>query len=153
MTRCRFPPAPTSASALVLTAHPSRDSFNNALAQAWSEGALERGLRVQSIHVADLTFDPCLRADFGKDQPLEPDLERVTQAIADAAHFVIAFPLWWASVLLGWRTGVGDAFSIVGVRPSAGGGYLARSVQHPAYVQRCTHVRRSTARPGARPPG
>ncbi len=94
-TRRRFPPAPTSASALILRAHPFRDSFNDALADAWAAGA--DSLPIQDIDVHALDFDPVLRTAHRADQALEPDLQRVEQALAAAAHVVVAFPVWWGS--------------------------------------------------------
>jgi putative NADPH-quinone reductase len=93
--RRSFPPAPRQPRALVLTAHPKPDSFSHALAGAWADGAT--GLEVQQIDVATLAFDPCLHVAYRGDQPLEPDLLRVKQAIAEAAHVVVVFPLWWSS--------------------------------------------------------
>ncbi|MCO4747074.1 MAG: NAD(P)H-dependent oxidoreductase [Proteobacteria bacterium] len=97
MTRRQFPPAPTHPGAVVLGAHPQRDSFNNALAQAWISGARSRGLTVDHIHVHELEFDVSLRGAYREEQALEPDLVRVRDAIEAAAHLVIASPTWWAS--------------------------------------------------------
>lgn len=92
--RRRFPPAPSHAKAVVLFAHPSKDSLSFALAQAWIRGA--QGLDVERVVLADLDFDPVLHHGYRQDQPLEPDLQRVRQAIAEAAHLVVAYPVWWS---------------------------------------------------------
>lgn len=94
--RRTFPPAPTQPRALVLTAHPMPDSFSHALAAAWTEGA-SPALEVEHIDVHALDFDPMLRVAYRSDQPLEPDLIRVRDALAQAAHVVVAYPLWWNS--------------------------------------------------------
>lgn len=52
---------------------------------------------VDRIAVRDLHFDPVLRYGYSVEQPLEPDLQRATQAILDADHIVIAHPLWWGA--------------------------------------------------------
>ena len=93
--RRSFPPAPTHAKALVLTAHPQADSLNHALANAWMQGA--SNLEIEHIDVTSLDFDPVLNVAYRGDQPLEFDLLRVKTAIAEAAHVVVAFPLWWSS--------------------------------------------------------
>jgi len=95
-SRRSFPPAPTHARALLLHAHPRRDSFNQALGAAWAEGARASGLAVEVVHLADLDFE--LRLDDGDEGPLEPDLIDLQARIADAAHLVIAAPVWWGSV-------------------------------------------------------
>jgi NAD(P)H dehydrogenase (quinone) len=41
-----------------------------------------------------MTFDPILREGFIKIQPLEPDLRVAHDAIKDADHLVLIFPLW-----------------------------------------------------------
>ena len=83
-SRRSFPPAPTHARALLLHAHPRRDSFNQALGAAWAEGARASGLAVEVVHLADLDFE--LRLDDGDEGPLEPDLIDLQARIADAAH-------------------------------------------------------------------
>lgn len=95
--RRRPPAAPSAARALVLRAHPHADSFNSALADAWSDGARQLGVEVQTIDVHDLEFDQALRVAYRGDQPLEPDLARVREQIARAAHLVFAYPTWWGS--------------------------------------------------------
>ena len=122
--RRHFPAPPTEARALILTAHPHSDSFNHALAEAWAEGA--KGLTTEHIDIASLAFDPILHVAHRSDQPLEPDLIRVKEAIARSSHIVLAFPVWWSStpaalkglidrvLLSGW------AYSYVNNRPVGG---------------------------------
>lgn len=98
LSRRTFPPAPTRAHAVVLTAHPLGDSFNTALAEAWIRGAEASGATVDRIDLAALDFDLQLRSAFQADQPLEPDLRRAQAAIAEAAHLTIAYPVWWGSM-------------------------------------------------------
>ncbi len=97
-TRRTFPPAPSSARALVLSAHPQEDSLNHHLALRYAQAAETAGLPTEVIRVADLSFDPALHVAYRGDQPLEPDLVRVRDALAAAAHLVVVHPTWWASV-------------------------------------------------------
>lgn len=96
-TRRAFPPAPRSPAALLLTAHPEPNSFLRALAQAWQQGAEGAGMAVQHLDVHDLHFDPIRSGGYDDEPELEPDLQRFQQAVARAAHVVVAFPLWWSS--------------------------------------------------------
>lgn len=124
--RRQFPAPPEHARALVLCAHPQRSSFNSALADAWTRGAIEAGVTVETMHLSDLDFVPTRHAGHSEELPLEPDLARVQAAIAAAAHVVVAFPVWWGStpavlqglfdraLLPGW------AFTYVDKRPVSG---------------------------------
>jgi len=96
--RRSFPPAPERAHTLLLTAHPLQDGFNTALGLAWAHGAAAAGVQVDVIDVHALDFETRLRSAYREDQPLEPDLVRVRDAIAQAAHVTIATPIWWSSV-------------------------------------------------------
>jgi len=92
-----FPPTPTQARALVLRAHPLRDSFNSALADHWIAGAEATGLTVSQLDLSAMEFDPVLDSAYRADQPLEPDLQRFQCELAAASHVVLAFPVWWGS--------------------------------------------------------
>ena len=83
---------------LVINANPNKDSFGVALSAAYAEGAREAGAQVEVIDLVDLDFDPILRAGFGGEQALEPDLERAQRAIERADHVVVEFPVWWGSM-------------------------------------------------------
>ncbi len=93
-----FPPPPSAARVLVLRAHPLKDSFNSALADAWVDGARSVGAEVRVLDVHALKFDPALLVAHRGEMPLEPDLQLVQAAIAEAAHVTVAFPVWWGSI-------------------------------------------------------
>ena len=124
--RRSFPPAPTEAHAVVLCAHPDGESFNTALADAWIEGARSRGATVERIELASLDFDPLRIGSHRKETALEPDLLRAQEAIARAAHVVVAFPVFWGStpaVLQGFFDRAflpGWAFAYVDHKPIGG---------------------------------
>jgi NAD(P)H dehydrogenase (quinone) len=101
--RRSFPPAPSTPSALVLTAHPFADGFVRALGAAWAEGAEEAGAVVDQIDVHDLDFEPRLRSAYRSDQALETDLEDLRDRIAGAAHLTVSTPTWWSSVPAGLK--------------------------------------------------
>jgi NAD(P)H dehydrogenase (quinone) len=83
--------------ALLLFGHPEADSFNGRLATRYCAGFREAGGTIDRIDLADLAFDPVLRAGYRTSQPLEPDLERLRAAIERADHLVWVFPTWWAA--------------------------------------------------------
>ncbi len=81
---------------LLIDGHPAADRLSAHLLDAYQR-ALPASDMVDRIAIRDLSFDPILRHGYAEPQPLEPDLERATQAILDADHIVIAHPLWWGA--------------------------------------------------------
>lgn len=81
---------------LVINGHPSREraTLCAALANAYAEGATKGGLSVQQLSLATLAFDPILHEGYNRDQPLEPDLQTAREAMVQADHWVLVFPLW-----------------------------------------------------------
>lgn len=80
---------------LVINGHPDKQSFNYALAQAYSTGAIKKQANVQQINIADLSFNPNLQYGYRQRTELEPDLKEAIQKIKDAEHLVWIFPMWW----------------------------------------------------------
>ena len=97
-TRRRFPPPPFDARALILRAHPNPESFNSGLAEAYADAAAAAGLTVETVDTDALDFDLRLRHGHAKDQALEPALRQLMQQVEEAAHIVVASPVWWGSV-------------------------------------------------------
>lgn len=86
---------------LVILGHPAhqRESFCEALANAYSQGATESGHRVEQLKLADLQFDPLLHEGYegeGVDgvQPPEPDILAAQENIRAAEHLVFVHPMW-----------------------------------------------------------
>ncbi len=77
-------------------ADPQR-TFNHELAERYERGFRSAGGQVERIDLASLSFDPILHAGYRTPQPLEPDLERVRDAIERSSHLVWVFPIYWAS--------------------------------------------------------
>ncbi len=82
---------------LIINAHPVKDSFCNALAQSYLQGAEKSGATCKLIHLIDLQFDPILRYGYTKRMDLEPDLLQVQQDILAADHLVFVYPNWWST--------------------------------------------------------
>ncbi len=80
---------------VTLLGHPSPNTFNDALASAYHEGAQRAGASSTLLRLHALDFDPVLR---DKDQALEEDLLNAQRTIEEARHLTIMTPLWWGSV-------------------------------------------------------
>lgn len=83
--------------ALIL-GHPDKESYNQALAQAYKKGAEAAGLEIQEINIYDLDFNPNLKYGYRKRTELEPDLLKSQEIINWAEHLVWVYPVWWGSV-------------------------------------------------------
>ena len=84
-------------SALVIDAHPSKDSLCKALAETYRDAVRERGASAELLCLRDLRFDPILQEGYRKGQPLEPDLEDAQRKILAAKHLTFVYPSWWGT--------------------------------------------------------
>jgi NAD(P)H dehydrogenase (quinone) len=82
----------------IVVGHARRDTFCEALANAYRHGAESAGHSAQVFVLSKMTFDPILHEGFEGVQALEPDLRDAQQAIGAANHLVIVFPLWFGSL-------------------------------------------------------
>ena len=81
---------------LVILGHPRGvRSLSGALAQAYADGARDAGWSVAWCDLAAMAFDPDVVEVSPRAQTLEPDLERLRRAIADADHIALVYPTWW----------------------------------------------------------
>lgn len=73
---------------------PRGNRYGHVLAQAYRDGAVEKGHEVEVVDVAQLDF-PLLRTqeDWGRGS-LPAGLQAAQQAILRAEHLVVFFPLW-----------------------------------------------------------
>jgi putative NADPH-quinone reductase len=81
---------------VLIQGHPDPEPHHlcRALADAYAEGARAAGHRVVAIDVAALAF-PLLRTQHAfEDEPVPESLRPAQQAIHDAQHLVLVFPLW-----------------------------------------------------------
>lgn len=83
---------------LVINAHPSATSFNQALTQRYVEQAIALGGSVDIIEIGQLNFDPNLRYGYQKRMTIEPDLLAAWEKIQSADHLVWIFPVWWGGL-------------------------------------------------------
>jgi putative NADPH-quinone reductase len=82
---------------LLILGHPSKDSFSNALLEAYKKGAESEGATVKTIYISDLDFNVNLSDGYrtGDGMELEEDLVKSQELILWADHVVLAFPNWW----------------------------------------------------------
>lgn len=83
---------------LIINGHPNRESFNQALATAYEDGALKSGATVSTIHIRELQFNPNLQFGYTKRMDLEPDLLDSLEKIKAADHLVWIHPVWWGGM-------------------------------------------------------
>ena len=79
---------------LVLDGHPDEGRLLSALLDSYVQ-SLGPNVFVHRIAVRQLSFDPNLRTGYTSDQPCEPDLKMVGEALLACDHLVVGFPLWW----------------------------------------------------------
>jgi putative NADPH-quinone reductase len=79
---------------MIVVGHPQTNTFCDALARAYKEGAESAGHEVRLFALAQLSFDPILHEGTRKEQPLESDLRLAYEALAACDHLVFVFPLW-----------------------------------------------------------
>lgn len=82
---------------VVINAHPSSTSFNQALMQAYIE-AVPSDLQVEVIEIGKLHFDSNLKYGYEQRMELEPDLQAAWSKIMSADHLVWIFPVWWGGL-------------------------------------------------------
>ena len=78
----------------VLVGHARKNTFCEALAQSYCEGARYGGHSVSCFVTSRMDFEPILHEGFERVQPLEDDLRAAHDALLAADHIVIVFPLW-----------------------------------------------------------
>lgn len=85
---------------LLILGHPSKNSFNKALLDAYQEGAESAGANCKTIYISDLNFDVNLADGYktGKTDQLEEDLVAAQKLFQWANHVVFVFPNWWGAM-------------------------------------------------------
>ena len=83
---------------VVINGHPSKSSFNAALADAYITSVAKYNVQVDLIEVGQLHFDPNLKNGYEKRMELEPDLIEAWKKIELADHLVWVFPVWWGGL-------------------------------------------------------
>jgi NAD(P)H dehydrogenase (quinone) len=82
---------------VIILGHPNASSYCASLAQTYEQTALAQGHEVKVFSLGELSFDPILKSS-PRNQPLEPALLEIQQAILWSSHLVFAYPIWWGSM-------------------------------------------------------
>jgi NAD(P)H dehydrogenase (quinone) len=85
---------------LIISAHPSKDSFSNALMEALSADSRQQDVRVVRRNLYDLDFDPVLTSeDLGniKKGEIPEDIAMEQKFLGESDLISLVYPLWWGS--------------------------------------------------------
>jgi putative NADPH-quinone reductase len=93
---------------LVVVGHPAPASLNQALAEAYAEGARQSGAEVVVIQPATFAMD--VLADPRTVAQLEPDLVAAQDLIHAADHIAFVYPLWWGAAPVPLKAFIDRAF-------------------------------------------
>ncbi|MEI6864280.1 MAG: NAD(P)H-dependent oxidoreductase [Candidatus Adlerbacteria bacterium] len=84
---------------VLLVGHPDTgQTHTRELAVLYEAAAKKAGHEVQKFHVGEMHFDPILYKGYKVIQPLEPDLQKLQDAIRQCDHFVVLYPNWWCTM-------------------------------------------------------
>lgn len=78
----------------IVVGNPQRDSYCEALGNAYLRGAESAGHVAKLFVLARMNFDAILREGYRRPQVLEPDLAAAREAFLACDHVVFVFPLW-----------------------------------------------------------
>lgn len=81
---------------LLIDGHPGTGRLVSHLVDHYAAN-LPAGVTRTRINVRDLAFDPVLTDGYLKRKSWEPDLVRVAEALVEADHVVVGFPMWWGA--------------------------------------------------------
>ncbi|MEL6306066.1 MAG: NAD(P)H-dependent oxidoreductase [Bacteroidota bacterium] len=83
---------------LIINGHPDKESFNQALFEAYKRGVEKSNAEIREIKIGELQFNPNLQFGYRKRTELEPDLLDAQEKLKWADHLVWFYPIWWGSV-------------------------------------------------------
>lgn len=111
--------------ALIVTAHPQRDSFTQALAQRFADGVIASGHEAEIADLYEEGFNPLVslqELEAWQQGNVSPEIRAWQERIRSCDGLVLAYPVWWSAppaILSGWLQRVltqGFAFQHVGGR-------------------------------------
>lgn len=82
---------------LLVNGHPKKNSFCDALAKKYKEGALDAKLDFREIILRDLNLNPYLKSEHNEKPKLSEELLSVQELINWSTHLVFVYPTWWSS--------------------------------------------------------
>jgi putative NADPH-quinone reductase len=78
----------------IVVGHARQGTYCEALGEAYKRGAEAAGHEARLFVTSRMQFDPILREGYLRVQTLEPDLAAAHDAILEATHLVLIFPLY-----------------------------------------------------------
>lgn len=94
--------------ALIVTAHPQRDSFTQALAQRFADGVMASGHETEIADLYEEGFNPVVslqELEVWQQGNLSPEIRAWQERIRSNDGLVLAYPVWWSTppaILSGW---------------------------------------------------
>jgi NAD(P)H dehydrogenase (quinone) len=132
--------------ALVVVAHPCRDSFSHALADAAQSALVDQGAHVDRIDLYAIGFRAAMSVDeriaYHSDEPiLDAQVREHADLVTRADTLVFVYPTWWGglpAILKGWLErvtvpGVGFVFDQRTGKVKPGLGHVRRIVGISTY--------------------
>ncbi len=90
----------------VILAHPNKESFNHAIAEAAIDQLKKAGHEIYFHDLYEENFDPILpNKEIPKDAFLPPEINTHCQEISESDGIIIIHPNWWGqppAILTGW---------------------------------------------------
>lgn len=83
---------------VIINGHPSQAGLCRALQEAYKEGAVSSGFKVEEITLSEMDFSLNLKYGYSKRTELEPDLLAAWEKVLQADHQVWIFPTWWGGM-------------------------------------------------------
>lgn len=82
---------------LIIKAHPKKDSFCNALAQKYIEGARSKKYKINILSLQELHLEKYIKYTHESLPNLSSELLKAQEQITWADHLVFVYPTWWAT--------------------------------------------------------
>ncbi|SIN82177.1 Putative NADPH-quinone reductase (modulator of drug activity B) [Parasphingorhabdus marina DSM 22363] len=82
----------------IWVAHPRKESFCKALADAYEDGARTAGVGISRQDLSNMQFSTAFEGYRAGQNELEPDLLAWQDNISGADHLLFVFPYWWAAM-------------------------------------------------------
>jgi NAD(P)H dehydrogenase (quinone) len=83
---------------LIVQGNPDKNSFCDALAEAYKKGAFDANAEVKEINIREIEFNPNLAFGYKKRVELEQGLIESQHLIKWADHLVFVYPTWWGTM-------------------------------------------------------
>jgi putative NADPH-quinone reductase len=87
-----------AAKIFIWVAHPSPNSLNATLADAYQQAARSQGAEIRRMDLSDMRFSTDSFTGFDGHDELEPDLAKWQQNILWADHLLFVHPYWWGAM-------------------------------------------------------